>query len=499
MTLEITFSPAVVPNKGVLALIVQDGKLGPQGLAIDKTCSGLLSKLMKTTNFKNKEGHTLTIPGANPFDAVVLINAESADKLDPEVLKKSGSYAWAALSKLNCKSAAVVVDFSLEEMGLTVAQVGYGAVLKSYRFDKYHTKLKAEDLPILQTLAFHCGKETAEAKKEYQSLDALIKGIFFARDLVSEPANVLYPESFADLCVKLKSSGLKVKVLDEPAMRKLGMGSLLGVAQGSARPPRLVSFEWNGNPKAKGDDKKPIALLGKGVTFDTGGISIKPALGMWDMKFDMGGAAAVVGTMYSLALRKAKVNVVGLIGLVENMPDGNAQRPGDIVTSMSGQTIEVLNTDAEGRLVLADVLTYAQRTFKPRMMVDLATLTGAVIIALGHEYAGVLTNNVDLAEQLIEAGDYCNEKLWQLPMHKAYDKDLDSPIADMKNIGQERVAGTITGAAFIHRFVENETPWAHLDIAGTAWNDSDAPLCPKGATGFGVRLLNQFLADFYED
>jgi leucyl aminopeptidase len=319
--------------------------------------------------------------------------------------------------------------------------------------------------------------------------------VFFTRDLVSEPANVLYPETLARQAKSLTNLGVAVEVLDDKRMKRLGMGALLGVAQGSVRPPRLVIMRWKGAPKA--GDKRLVAFVGKGVTFDTGGISIKPSSGMGDMKWDMGGAGVVIGVMKALAGRKAKVNAVGVIGLVENMPSGSAQRPGDIVTSMSGQTIEVLNTDAEGRLVLADGLWYCQDRFKPKVMVDLATLTGAVIVALGHEYAGLFSNDDKIADALIAAGKAVGEGLWRLPLAEAYDKELNCDIADMKNITGTRGAGSVTAAQFLQRFV-NEVPWAHLDIAGITWSKKDAPTVPKGGTGFGVRLLDRFVRDQYE-
>jgi leucyl aminopeptidase len=313
--------------------------------------------------------------------------------------------------------------------------------------------------------------------------------------LVTEPANVIYPESFVERArAHLSPLGVEIEVLDEEEMGKLGMGALLGVAQGSVRPPRLLALRWNG---VKDANKKPVVLVGKGVTFDTGGISIKPAQGMEAMKWDMGGAAAVVGTIKALATRKAKANVVGICGLVENMPDGKAQRPGDVVTSMSGQTIEVINTDAEGRLVLSDAMTWAQRQYKPEVMIDLATLTGAMIIALGHEFGGMFTNDDDLAVKLADAGLKTGDKLWRMPMGDAYNKLMDSPIADMKNSGV-REGGSITAACFLGRFVDEGVKWAHLDIAGMVWSDKPGALWDKGATGFGVALLDRLVADNYE-
>ena len=309
---------------------------------------------------------------------------------------------------------------------------------------------------------------------------------------------MIYPETLAEQARTLEKLGVEVEVLDEAAMRELGMGALLGVAQGSAKPPRLVVMQWRGAGKDKDDGQPaPLAFIGKGVTFDTGGISIKPAAGMGEMKWDMAGSAVVIGLIRLLAARKAKVNAVGVVGLVENMPSGTAQRPGDIVTSMSGQTIEVLNTDAEGRLVLADAMWYCQDRFKPRLMIDLATLTGAIVVALGHHNAGLFTNDDELATRLIEAGKAVGEEVWRLPLAEAYDRDIDSDAADVKNIGGGRAGGSITAAQFLQRFV-NKVPWAHLDIAGMAWSSKDAPTVPKGATAFGLRLLDHFVAQYYE-
>jgi leucyl aminopeptidase len=333
---------------------------------------------------------------------------------------------------------------------------------------------------------------TAEAKRRFLALDKLAAGIEFTRDLVSEPPNILYPESYATRIKPLARLGLKIELLNLAKLKQLGMGALIGVAQGSVRPPMVVVMRWTGTrPQIA-----PIAFIGKGVTFDSGGLSLKTAKGMEDMKWDMAGSAAVVGTMMALAGRKAKVNAIGIIGLVENMPSGNAQRPGDVVKSMSGQTVEVLNTDAEGRLVLADALWYTLTRFKPAAMINLATLTGAIITSLGHEHAGLFSNNEALADRLIAAGKLTGETLWRMPLGESYDQQLKSPIADMKNIG-DGTAGSVVAAQFLQRFVNN-LPWAHLDIAGVAWSGKDKPLTPKGAVGWGVRLLDKLVAEYYE-
>ncbi|MGH6929158.1 MAG: leucyl aminopeptidase, partial [Dongiaceae bacterium] len=321
-----------------------------------------------------------------------------------------------------------------------------------------------------------------------------VDAVFFTRDLVSEPANVLFPESFAQRARELTKLGVKIEILGEAQMKKLGMGALLGVGQGSERESQLVVMQWEGAPDAR--NKAPVAFVGKGVTFDTGGISIKPAAGMEEMKWDMGGAGAVIGALHALAARKARANVVGIAGLVENMPSGTAQRPGDVVKSMSGQTIEVINTDAEGRLVLADALWYCRDRFKPQAMIDLATLTGAIMVSLGREHAGLFSNNDALAERLLAAGKGVGEPLWRMPLGEAYDKLINSDIADMKNIGN-RYGGSITAAQFLQRFV-NDVPWAHIDIAGMAWTKKDSPTVPKGATAFGVQLLNHLVQEYYE-
>ncbi len=494
--LSVSFAAPTLPKSGSIALVLAGDKLGPAGQELDKATGGALSRALKVAELKGKLGHAIRVVAPNDsYDRILLLSAGPADKADELVLQACGGYVYSELARSKAKSAAVVVDFSPRNRKLSAAaEVAYGAVLRSYRFDKYRTKLKDDDKPKLAALTFH-GKDAAAARKSFARHEALANAISFTRDLVSEPPNVLYPESYAKEIEKLKKLGVKVTVLDGSAIKKLKMGALYGVNQGSIRDPRVVVMEWNG---ARNKKDAPVALLGKGVCFDTGGISIKPSGGMEEMKWDMAGSAAVVGAMMALAGRKAKANVVGIVGLVENMPDGNAQRPGDIVTSMSGQTIEVLNTDAEGRLVLCDVMTYAQRTYKPKAMVDLATLTGAVIVALGHEHAGALGNNQKLIDQLVAAGKATGEKLWQLPLGEAYHRDIDSPVADMKNIGSAREAGTIIGAVFLERFVENDTPWVHLDIAGTAWAYKDQPTCPKGASAFGVKLLDRFIAEHHE-
>ncbi len=385
--------------------------------------------------------------------------------------------------------------FDLSGAGLSAGEASaalLGARLRAWRHDVYRTKLPDDKKATLTSIAVVGAPDGTEAAWEVEA--ALAEGVELTKQLVTEPANTIYPESFVARCEEaMQGSGLSLRVLHPDEMRRLGMGALLGVAQGSAREPRVLVMEWLGG--AKGD--RPLALVGKGVTFDTGGISLKSPAGMEDMKWDMGGAGVVAGTMLALAKRGAKANVVGLCGLVENMPDGNAQRPGDVVTSMSGQTIEVINTDAEGRLVLCDVLTFAQREYNPASIIDLATLTGAIIVSLAHEYGGMFSNDEDLVAKIDSAGKASGDKVWRFPLGKAYDKMIDSQIADMKNMGA-RFGGSITAAQFLQRFIEDKRPWAHLDIAGMVWADKPGATWDKGATGYGVRLIDRFVRDNME-
>ncbi|HZL58469.1 MAG TPA: leucyl aminopeptidase [Stellaceae bacterium] len=493
--MKIGFVPPRLPRTGTLVLPVFEGrKLTRTGTQLDKKSGRALTRAMDASRFKGKGEETLMVlaPAKLGVARVLLIGIGKGDGSDRSQARNCGGIIAAQLNAVGEREAAIVVDAEAHEAHIA-AELAFGARLRSYRFDKYRTKEKPEQKPSLRQLDILV-KEPNAARRGFQPLDKIADGVFLTRDLVSEPANVIYPESLAERARALTKLGVTVEVLDEKKMAQLGMGALLGVGQGSARPPRLLVMQWKGSPKR---NDPPLAFVGKGVTFDTGGISIKPAAGMEDMKWDMGGAGVVIGLMAALAGRKAKVNVVGIGGLVENMPGDNAQRPGDIVKSMSGQTIEVLNTDAEGRLVLADALWYCQDRFKPRLMVDLATLTGAIIIALGNEHAGLFSNDDALAERLLAAGKETGEKLWRMPLGDAYNKMMDSDAADVKNISGGRDAGSITAAAFIERFV-NKLPWAHLDIAGTTWSSKDKPTIPKGATAFGVRLLDRFVAANYE-
>jgi leucyl aminopeptidase len=409
-----------------------------------------------------------------------------------ETAEKLGSTVAARLQTSGEVRAAVDLS-GLDYDADAAARVALGAALRSWRYDRYRTTLKKKQKPTLNEVVIVGGAPGA-AQRYASRWEPVVAGTDLTRELVTEPANIIYPESFVERVIaSLKGTGVEIEVLDRPAMEKLGMGALLGVAQGSIREPRLLILKWNGG----GQGGQPTAFVGKGVTFDTGGISIKPAQGMEMMKWDMGGAGAVVGGIKALALRKAKANVVGICGLVENMPGGNAQRPGDVVTTMSGQTVEVINTDAEGRLVLGDAITYVQKNYRPSTIIDFATLTGAILISLGHEWAGLFSNDEELAAQLLKVGDESGDKLWRMPLAEPFDRLIDSPIADIKNVGP-REGGSITAAQFIQRFVDEGVKWAHVDMAGKAWADKAGTTYDKGATGYGVRLIDQFVADVLE-
>ena len=492
--LDVVFAKPALPKSGALVLLIGEGEM-PSGLwqQADEATGGAIARALAASEFKGAKGSTCMVlaPGAG-LSRVLAVGLGKPAELKPLRLNEAGGAIAVALRR---ETTVAVATGALQPA--QAAEVAFGAVLRAYRFDRYRTKEKAEDKPKLNKLTVLTG-EPPRAKAAWDPLEGVANGIFVTRDLVSEPPNILNPAEMADRCKKLSELGLKVEVLGPREMTRLGFGALLGVAQGSVNEPRMVVLQWHGasgNGRKKGNSK-PVAFIGKGVTFDTGGISIKPAGGMEDMKWDMAGAGTVVGLMAALAGRKAKVDAVGLVGLVENMPSGNAQRPGDVVKTYSGQTVEVINTDAEGRLVLADVLWYCQQKFDPRFMIDLATLTGAMIVALGHEYAGMFSNDDALAQKLAAAGNDVNEKVWRLPLHEEYDKLIKSDIADMKNIGG-RAAGSISAAQFIQRFI-NGKAWVHLDIAGMAWSSKDAACVPKGATAFGVRLLDRLVAEHYE-
>ena len=488
--LDIDHSRAVLPVRGALALLVpEDGERPALFRAADEATGGAVTRAAEAAEFSFGKTKSLLLPGpGGGLSRIVLIGLGKSAEIDAAGAEAAGSAAYAALK--GSPVAAVAADAL---PGALASHVALGAVLSSYRFDRYRTTQKPEERPKLERLAVLSPAPDASAAS-WTAFKAVAAGAFLTRDLVSEPPNVLTPPVFADRIAELSALGLSVEVFTPEQMEGLGFGALLAVAMGSDAPARMAVMQWHGAADRKAP---PVAFVGKGVTFDSGGISIKPAGGMEDMKWDMAGAGTVVGLMAALAGRRAKVNAVGLVGLVENMLSGRAQRPGDVVRTASGQTVEVLNTDAEGRLVLADVLWYAQDRFKPRAVIDLATLTGAIIVALGHEHAGLYSNDDALAQRLLEAGQAVGEKLWRMPLADAYDKALRSDIADMKNIGG-RPGGSITAAQFLKRFV-GDVPWAHLDIAGTAWASKDAPGVPKGATAFGVRLLDRLVAAHYED
>jgi len=452
----------------------------------------LLTRAAAAERFKGKAygGLTLPSPQGAPYERLIVIGTGAeADRTDLDFVKLGGTIAGRLAAGRSAEILLVLPGGGIEPA--QAADLALGLKLRTYAFDRYKTKSKDKDegAPVAVTLKV---ADPSAVKKAQKAADAIASGVVLARDLVNEPPNVLYPEEFADRAAKLKKLDVEIDILDEKDLKKIGMRALLGVGQGSRRESRVVVMRWNGGKSGE----QPVAFVGKGVTFDTGGISLKPGAGMEDMKGDMAGAACVVGLMHALAARKAKVNAIGVIGLVENMPDGNAQRPGDIVASLSGQTIEIINTDAEGRLVLADALWYTQERFKPRFMINLATLTGAILVALGQEHAGLFSNNDELAERLGAAGRATGETVWRMPLGKAYDKMIDSKFADMKN-SAGRYAGSITAAQFLQRHV-NDTPWAHLDIAGTGMGAKDSEINRSWGPGWGVRLLDRLVAEHYE-
>ena len=493
-TIEISFARSAKPSDELSVLLAADGgRLGAAAQVADP--SGVLTRAFRISGFRGKARAATEVvaPQGSPCDRVVAIGIGDPAAQQPDGWARLGGVAAGQLGR--ARKATLYLDApGLDVSARDAADFALGMMLRAYAFDRYKTKKAEDDASagagtVAVTIVVAAA---AAAKKEFATSQAVAEGVLLARDLVNEPANLLSPLEFAERARELGKLGVKVEILTEKEMKKLGMGALLGVAQGSVRPPRLAIMQWNGAPR----NRRPVAFIGKGVVFDTGGNSMKPASGMEDMKGDMGGAAAVTGLMHVLAARKATVNAIGVIGLVENMVDGNAQRPGDIVTSMSGQTIEVLNTDAEGRLVLADAIWYCIDRFKPAFAIDLATLTGAVMVALGQHHAGLFSNNDELADRLLAAGRVTQERLWRLPLGPEYDKLIDSKNADMKNIGG-RYGGSITAAQFIQRFVK-DTAWAHLDIAGTAMGSPATEISQGWASGFGVRLLDRLVRDNYE-
>ena len=506
MTLAITFS--TTPPAGAdtaVACIYEGKKAGAAIKDLDRKSGGFIQGALKDAKkFSGKAGETLTLtlPAKSGYGHVVLLGLGKPAELTALNAEAAGGKLLVVLSAIGAEKATLFAEKNSAFKKLTdyevAAHLAIGARLRSYRFENYKSKKKDGPKP-LGRLAIVGALPKAGAA--FKALEKIADGVFTARDLVNEPPNYLYPEAYASSVRKLLAPlGVEVKILDEKQMLKLGMGAIMAVGQGSERQPRMVIMHWNGsrNSKAK-NGQDPVALVGKGVTFDTGGISIKPAAGMDEMKMDMGGSAAVVGTIQALALRKSKANVVGIIGLAENMPSGNAFRPGDILKSYSGKTIEVLNTDAEGRLVLADCLTYVQKVYKPRLIIDLATLTGAMMVALGHEYCGTFANDDKLWSQMEKASADTGEKLWRMPLDEVWKKEMESQVADLQNLGNTgRYGGACTAAGFLEHFIEGKTPWAHMDIAGTAWVKKDRPTVPRNGTGFGVRLLERLIADNYE-
>ncbi len=500
---EIVFAPlSADPEPTCVVLAGDDVALGARARELDQRSGGAIAKAAEAAQFKGKKKSTaeLLAPPRIGVSRLVLLGHRQARRSQGERLGDARGH--------RCRRDLCTQDQERQPhrrggrawrpaAETMAALLAFGAALRHYEFRKYLTKQKSDDDNAepdkLQKLVIHCA-DPDKARAAFARYQAVVNGVVIARDLVNEPANVLGPVEFADRVRELEEVGVEVEILDAEELEKLKMGALLAVAQGSVRPARVAVMQWHG---AKSKRAKPLAFIGKGVVFDTGGISIKPAAGMEDMKGDMGGAACVVGLMHALAERKANVNAVGLIGLVENMPSGSATRPGDIVTAHSGQTVEILNTDAEGRLVLADLISYAQERFKPRLMIDLATLTGAIMVALGKEYAGLFANDDKLAAELLDASPATGEKIWRMPLDKAYDKMIESKNADIKNIGG-RWAGACTAAAFLKYFVK-DTPWAHIDLAGTAMDAPKSEINPSWGSGWGVRLLDRFVADKYEN
>ena len=508
ISLDVSFAPLNTAPEATSLILAASGDATPEwgeiARGLDQASKGALNAAARAADFNGKAKAAIEVLAPAHLDVRRLIIVGTGDDAEPDWLSLGG-VALGQIQARKTKTASLIADVNAggdKTPGQMAAELAQGALLRSYTFKKYQTKAAEANGNGNGNGNSHNGLEQlviltadpAGARAAFVRAKAQAEGIALARDLVNEPANILDPVEFARRTKALTKVGVEIEILDVEAMEALKMGALLGVGQGSSKPSRLVVMQWNG---AKSKKAKPLCFVGKGVTFDSGGISIKPAGGMEDMKGDMGGAACVTGLMYALAARKAPVNAVGLIGLVENMISGDAQRPGDIVTSMSGQTIEVLNTDAEGRLVLADVLWYAQDRFKPKFVVNLATLTGAIMVALGKEYAGLFSNDDKLAADLYAAGEATGEKVWRMPLAKAYDKLIDSKNADMKNIGG-RFGGAITAAQFLQRFIVKGTPWAHLDVAGVAMDSSKTDISQGWASGWGVRLLDRLVSDQHE-
>jgi len=486
MSIQINYktNSSKISSNNLILFADEKFSIGPLKKYISTSEFSYIKELLKTSDTSKN----LLVFELNSKRKIVLISIKK--DLTNSKIENLGAELYVRINYGKKSEYFVNSDSAITKFENFIGYLLHGFKLKSYEFNKYKTKKK--DIRVIQINVF--GKKNKFSSKSQLKFKALEEGTFYARDLVSEPGNILHPDEYAKRLKSLKKLGLKVNIFDDNKLKKLGMNALLGVGQGSIRGSYLVTIEWNGGKK----NIKPLAFVGKGVCFDTGGYSLKPAKFMEDMTYDMAGSATVVGLMKNLAIRKAKINAIGVVGLVENMVSGNAQRPGDIVKSYSGKTIEILNTDAEGRLVLADALTFTEKRYKPKFIIDLATLTGAIIVSLGSEYAGLFSNNDKLSNQLLDAGKKVDEKLWRMPLHKNFDKLINSKNADMQNINYVGGAGSTTAAQFLQRFILNKTPWAHLDIAGMAFSKYGGALNSGGATGYGVRLLNKLIEDNYE-
>jgi leucyl aminopeptidase len=507
MTISIDFKQKrEIKSDTVVVGIYENNRLTPAAEQIDRETSALLSTHIKNSKiFKGKLGQTISIPvlPENGYDRIILLGLGNPAELDSKKGEIAGGKLFVCCETNGCEKITLYVnsDQSIDKITEEelAAHLGLGFKLRSYKFHTYKSETKEEDKKPVPLKLEIISKSDKAAKKLYANLDAVSEGVFLARNLMNEPANVLYPEHYAQLIKEeLRPLGVEVEIIDAKKMAKLDFGAHLAVGQGSDRPPCVVIMHWKGSQTKT--DEPPIAFVGKGVTFDTGGISIKPSASMEEMKMDMGGSAAVSGLMKSLALRKSKSNVIGIIGLAENMPSHNAYRPGDIVKSMSGKTIEVLNTDAEGRLVLVDALTYVQKTYNPKIVIDLATLTGAIMVALGHEYGGAFVNDDSLWQKLEEASAQTGEKLWRMPLDESYKKEMEGNLSDLQNLGsQGRYGGACSAAGFLEHFIDKDRPWAHLDIAGMMNWKKEKPTNPKGPPGFGVRVLDKMISNNYEN
>lgn len=508
MTLEIEFAAKPAKETDLIIIgVYADKNISNASSALNTETSNILESFIESQEtFTGKAGQIMTAPILeNKTTRIMCAGLGDPEKIDRQAAEELGGKLYLALKNLGAENAVFILGDNEEPENISAADMGahiaMGVYLRAYTFLKYKTQDEKDKTPELASFTI-AGKDSKKAAKTYEPLGHVAQGMIWARDLVNEPPNMLYPDSFAKIIKdELKPLGIEIEILDEKKLEKLDFKAQLAVGMGSARPPRTVIMRWNGakTPTKNKPGEQPLAFVGKGVTFDTGGINIKPSAGMEDMKLDMGGAAAVVGLMKSLALRKSKANVIGIVGLAENMPSHSAYRPSDIIGSCSGKTIEVLNTDAEGRLVLADCLTYVQRKYDPALVVDLATLTGAMMIALGHEYCGTFANDNQLWSNMESASEATGEKLWRMPLDAAFKKEMVSAIADVRSLGAGRYAGACTAAGFLEHFIDNGRVWAHMDIAGTAWIKKDSPTCPKPGTGFGVRVLDKMIADHYED